>query len=497
MKLCTSMLAASAMLALAMVGCEDTQSGAQHTPGPKGSISAALTLPDDSEITSVSWTLTGPLSYSATGSVPVGNSTTIAFQIPAPAGVGYVMALSATTSHGNSCAGSSMPFDVLVNQTSRVQIVLTCGATDPNGTVLVEADVSSCPVITALSAIPLETRVGTTLELSSAISHGDLPVQWSGSGGTFSAADAYATSYTCGSEGTHTLTVAVNGGGCSDAVDVEVSCSAALVYVPFCRNGTTDTVTGEECDDNNAVNDDACSNACTENICGNSRIDAGEACDGGPDCSATCTLLGCGDSVVSGTEECDDGNVVDADACSNMCLANICGNSRIDAGETCDDGNTVAGDTCSPTCQTSAIDTCTPCRNTYCTDYQGSGVNLVAGCFETIQPGFDIAEPDPLFIQHCTEAVECASMNDCGYNLARGPVECYCGSRSTDDCQAMGPGPDAACVSAWTDATRGATNAAILDLFSDFSRPSGWAFYMLTCDATNCDDAPAGDCTPN
>ncbi len=261
-----------------------------------------------------------------------------------------------------------------------------------------------------------------------------------------------------------------------------------------------------------------------------------------------CIRNACGDGVPAGGEECDDGDELDGDGCSARCHMEVapgCGNEVLEPGEECDDGNTASGDRCEATCTLpvttgdgdgdvgdgdgdgiidvgdgdgdgdgdQVVDagdgdgdgdadagvlspTCTPCRDTYCRDYEGSGIDLVAGCFEAIQAGNDIPEPDPLFVQHCTEAVSCAFTNDCGYNLARGPVECYCGSRSTDDCQAMGPGPDAQCVQEWTDATRGTSNASILDLFSEFSRPSGWAFYVLTCDATNCDDAAAGDCTP-
>ena len=50
-------------------------------------------------------------------------------------------------------------------------------------------------------------------------------------------------------------------------------------------------------------------------------------------------------------EECDDGNAVNTDACSNLCqISDGCGDGNIDAGEQCDDNNVVAGDGCSATC---------------------------------------------------------------------------------------------------------------------------------------------------
>jgi cysteine-rich repeat protein len=61
-------------------------------------------------------------------------------------------------------------------------------------------------------------------------------------------------------------------------------------------------------------------------------------------------------------EECDDGNTVDDDACSNTCKINlakcadlgvcpVCGNGKFEIGEECDDGNTLPGDDCTSTCK--------------------------------------------------------------------------------------------------------------------------------------------------
>ena len=40
-------------------------------------------------------------------------------------------------------------------------------------------------------------------------------------------------------------------------------------------------------------------------------------------------------------EECDDGNDVDDDACDNDCVPNFCGDGEVNNGELCDDGNDV------------------------------------------------------------------------------------------------------------------------------------------------------------
>jgi cysteine-rich repeat protein len=60
-------------------------------------------------------------------------------------------------------------------------------------------------------------------------------------------------------------------------------------------------------------------------VCGNGIVEAGEECDDGNTsncdaCSNTCTVVsGCGDGVVCGGEQCDDGKTTDCDGCSATC----------------------------------------------------------------------------------------------------------------------------------------------------------------------------------
>jgi cysteine-rich repeat protein len=61
----------------------------------------------------------------------------------------------------------------------------------------------------------------------------------------------------------------------------------------------------------------------------------------------------CGDGKVQFAlgEQCDDGNNVDNDACTNDCRAPECGDGIVQAGEECDDGNVIDGDGCSFDCK--------------------------------------------------------------------------------------------------------------------------------------------------
>jgi cysteine-rich repeat protein len=95
--------------------------------------------------------------------------------------------------------------------------------------------------------------------------------------------------------------------------------------------GDSITGPGEQCDDGNTVNTDACTNACTNAVCGDGITRAG-------------------------VEQCDDGNVMSGDGCSATCVIEFCGDGIVNnATETCDDGNTLNGDCCNSSCQFDAM----------------------------------------------------------------------------------------------------------------------------------------------
>jgi cysteine-rich repeat protein len=111
----------------------------------------------------------------------------------------------------------------------------------------------------------------------------------------------------------------------------------------------------EECDDDNTVSGDGCSEICQIEVCGNSRIDFGEDCDFGDTvnedgCDFECHFE-CGNGMPNTGEECDDGDRDDGDSCDSDCRVEVCGNGPpAQINEQCDDGNTVSDDGCSATC---------------------------------------------------------------------------------------------------------------------------------------------------
>jgi cysteine-rich repeat protein len=113
---------------------------------------------------------------------------------------------------------------------------------------------------------------------------------------------------------------------------------------------------GEECDDGDATDDDACTDSCTAARCGDGIVQASEECDDGnatndDACTDSCTAATCGDGYVwAGTEACEDGNGVNTDDCV-ACQPARCGDGFSWAGhESCDDGNGVDDDLCRNDC---------------------------------------------------------------------------------------------------------------------------------------------------
>ena len=137
--------------------------------------------------------------------------------------------------------------------------------------------------------------------------------------------------------------------------------------MPSCGDGVVDA--GEECDDGNGVDGDACTNTCLNAICGDGVVYEGvEACDDGngidgDECTNACAAAACGDGVVyEGVEECDDGNDLDPDECSNACVAAACGDGVLNGVEQCE-GADLGGETCMSlgyfTGDLACTDTCT------------------------------------------------------------------------------------------------------------------------------------------
>lgn len=90
------------------------------------------------------------------------------------------------------------------------------------------------------------------------------------------------------------------------------------------------------------MNTDGCTNACIVSTCGDGIIQAGtETCDDSGEsatCDDNCTAVTCGDQTINTTagEDCDDGNSSNTDACVS-CEAAFCGDGFVRSGnEACE-----------------------------------------------------------------------------------------------------------------------------------------------------------------
>ncbi|RVU40707.1 DUF4215 domain-containing protein [Lujinxingia sediminis] len=146
------------------------------------------------------------------------------------------------------------------------------------------------------------------------------------------------------------------GEGCDDGNTIDDDACANACALPTCGDGIVQA--GEACDDGNAVDTDACLATCVVATCGDGAVQDGvEACDDAGEsetCNADCTVAECGDGQVNTAagEACDDANAIDDDACTNACQLPSCDDGVLNqdelytdcGGATCESCND--GDAC-------------------------------------------------------------------------------------------------------------------------------------------------------
>jgi len=187
--------------------------------------------------------------------------------------------------------------------------------------------------------------------------------------------------------------------------------AVSAAYVPRCGNGLIDS--GEQCDDGNSVNIDACTNICRISLCNDKIVQIWEQCDDGnlvdaDACSNTCKSPACGDGVVQTGEECDDANQLSSNACTNACKVARCGDQVIQQNEECDDGNQINSDFCT-----------NACRSPRCGD-------------AIAQTGEECDDGNTVDTDMCTS--KCANAR-CGDNILQQNEECDDGNRvNADSC---------------------------------------------------------------
>jgi hypothetical protein len=202
---------ATAAFGIAVAGCSDVANSGEGDSNVVTS-RVAFALPGGSNISSVSYrVLSSENATLALGTIDVGNpGATLSLDLVLAPGIADVVELSATTSTGASCAGTSAPFEVVVGQPTFVNLTLVCGGDQPSS--------ASCPDIQSWVVTPVQAQapfgmidVGVTAIDPDATDL--LSYAWTATAGAFLDPFAPSTLYTCATVGAQTLTLAVGGGG--------------------------------------------------------------------------------------------------------------------------------------------------------------------------------------------------------------------------------------------------------------------------------------------
>lgn len=183
----------------------------------------------------------------------------------------------------------------------------------------------SCPSgVTYMTQQTCQAQCGSSSQPSSASSQP--PSSSSVSSSLPSSSSAASSVSSCAGEGC----ACVDDSRCPSGM----RCTEGRCLRPFCGDRRIDQ--GEECDDGNRENADACTTACRRAVCGDGYVQADEQCDMGEDnaqwpdmCRSDCALPECGDGIIDSNEECDDGNGDNDDLCSNSCAAFRCGDGYV------------------------------------------------------------------------------------------------------------------------------------------------------------------------
>jgi hypothetical protein len=229
----------------ALIGCSsNAQSGEENVAVDgehSGSVGLALQVAPGLVLNDVDYTIIGPLGFSKSGSINVSNSTSVSAVISdLPAGTGYTITLTGTTTDGSASCTGSATFDVAAHQTAVATLALSCHQAATNGSLQVNGVINICPVADGISANPAQVAVGSSIALSASAHDSDngpsaLAYSWTASSGTFSDPTSATPTFTCTAPGTVTLTLSVSDGdtaaNCADSTTASVTCSVTSAQV--------------------------------------------------------------------------------------------------------------------------------------------------------------------------------------------------------------------------------------------------------------------------
>jgi hypothetical protein len=490
----------SALLACALVGGALGLNCSKSSNPSSGDVQLALVLPDGSTVTSVSYQVkSSSNAVLASGTINVSDpnakiSLDVVLPVTPTGDPGDTVSLTATSSTGQACTGTSSAFPVLANQTTSVPMTLQCGNGSASGATgslgvtatLVQGD--NCPNITSAAVGPDETSVGGTATVSATATDADknetVSFAWAPAA-NFASPTSASTTYTCTASGTQTFTLTVSDN-----------------HVPQpCTTQATFTI---KCD---AVG-----------VCGNGIIEPGEQCDppNGTTCSSTCQIIPPATGGTTGTAGTTGAaGATGTGGTTGVAGATGTGGTTGVAGATGTGGTTgVAGATGSGGTGVFAQD------NAACVSCETAGTN--AGVCFTTSPtnasgtplggfgcdGFPNAtdKANCLALLGCLRSTACQNVihaagtdyGESGVNFDDG-TPCLCetatSTQTKNACLGMTTGWPGVCAAQFVAASSNSTSSSnpVASLF-DPQFPVGVAMNLMTCDI---DSSQTGSGTPS
>jgi hypothetical protein len=212
------LLAGAALIGLLSAGCAGEMKG---SGGPVGEVRLALSLPDGTSVNSVSWKiLSASSAVIVSGTLNTSGSQRPSFIASLPPATGDTVNMTATTSSGAACAGSSAAFNVVAGQSVTVNVNVPCeGAVADGGigSVVVSGTIvpgDHCPTLTSWLITPQASGAADPIDVTVSaadLDSGDtLSYAWAAPAGTFTNPSSAATQYHCGPTGSESLSVQVS-----------------------------------------------------------------------------------------------------------------------------------------------------------------------------------------------------------------------------------------------------------------------------------------------
>ena len=200
-----------------------------------GDIGLALQLSNGATLSSVSYAITGPNGFTKSGPIDVSHSSTISANIGGiPAGSGFSITLTGTSTDGGTTCSGSASFSVTAHQTTPVTVALDCHEAAHTGSVLVNGTLNVCPTIDGVDANPASAFVNASITLGATAHDSDaapaaLTYLWSATSGTLANATSAHATLTCTAAGPVTVTLTVSDGdtasGCPAVQTTTVNCT--------------------------------------------------------------------------------------------------------------------------------------------------------------------------------------------------------------------------------------------------------------------------------